>query len=147
MDIRKAQSGIAKVAKEVVINVVHKESSKDVHVGNKLAELVHIGSVLTQEDRSDNSTGASRNDKMLDWLDWVKPSNSARLWEVVGSRHEGTNRAKDVTSFVVGHGASYCIDGGFDCSNHSNSGSGAIGNCNHGMDNRSCHCKKDCGME
>jgi len=77
-DIRKVQSLIAEVAKEGVVNFVHKESTKDVHVGNELGKLLHISGVLTQEHRSDCSSGANRNDKMLDWLDPVNPSNSSR---------------------------------------------------------------------
>jgi len=55
MDIRKVQSAIAEVAKEVAINFVQKESQKDVNVGNKLTELFHVGSALTQHDTSDCS--------------------------------------------------------------------------------------------
>jgi len=139
MDTQKVQSSIAEVSNEGV--VVQNERPNGVDVSNKLAELFHVGSVLTKHDRSDGSIGSSRNHKRLDWLDGVNPSKSSRDCQELGTGYQSTNMAEDATSSVGGHGASQCIEGGFKCLDHSGSGSDASGNSSDGVGNKSCHCK------
>ena len=96
---------------------------------------------------SEGSTCVGGNHKRLDWWDRVDPSNSVGDGGVLGRRHHGTNMAKDAATSVGWVGAKCCIDGGFEGSGLSCSGSVARGNGSDGVGNCSCHCRKYFGME
>ena len=147
MDTGKVQKAITEMPNECVVNVVQDERPNSVHVGNKGAELFHVSGVLTKHDRSEGSTGLWGNHKRLDGWDRVDPSNSVGDGVVLGSGHHSTNMAQDAASSVGWVGAKCCIDGGFEGSGLSCSGSVARGNGSDGVGNCSCHCRKYFGME
>jgi hypothetical protein len=103
--------------------------------------------VLTKHDGSEGSTGLWGNHKWLDGWDRVDPSNSVGDGVVLGSGHHSTDMAQDAASSVGWVGAKCCIDGGFEVSGLSCSGSVARGNGSDGVGNCSCHCRKYFGME
>jgi len=157
MDTGKDQKAIAEMSNEDIVNVVQEERSKSVHVGNKLAELFQVSGVLTNHDRSEDSTCVVGNHKRLDWWDRVDPSNSVGDGQaVLGSGHHHANMAKDAASSVGGHGASCCMPGCFKGSDLGCSGPVARGNacgqqqlpwqktfwCGAGADARAINCSR-----
>ena len=147
MDTGKDQKAIAEMSNEDIVNVVQEERSKSVHVGNKLAELFQVSGVLTNHDRSEDSTCVVGNHKRLDWWDRVDPSNSVGDGQLLGSGHHRTNMAKDATSLVGGHGAGCCIPGCFKGSDLGCSGPVSRGNASDGVGNSGCHGRKYFGRE
>jgi len=147
MDTSKVQKAIPEMPKEDIVDVVEDERPDSVHGGNKGAELFQVSVVLVDHDRSEGSTCVGGNHKRLDWWDQVDPSNSVGDGVVLGSRHHGTNMAKDAASMVRGVGAKCCIDGCFKGSDLGCSGPVARGNAGDGVGNSSCHGRKYFGME
>ena len=147
MDTGKVQKAITEMSNEGVVNVVQEERPKSVYVGSKLDELFQVSGVLTKHDRSDGSIRSSGNHKRLDWSDRVNPSSSSSDGQELGTRHHSSNMAKDASSSVGGHGASYCIVGGFKVLDLGSSGSGSRGDASNGVGNRSCHGRKYFGVE